>query len=287
MSDSVVADFVARTFDTTTEQDEPVQGRVVMNESAVVFATADHRVTIPLDRIFDVTVGRVPRDVAEFFQDTVSIGYRRNDAKQVAVVESDADTVDRFKTVLFKALLNGTAGLLHHPARVGGRVTGTDAVPARVFVEPRTVSFRTESDALSLALSSVVDFERLVREHQGTKRQVVSVRHIEGTQQVTSEFSLDDERELNLLGRYLRLEYSELKEDLAELDLSTEEVEVLVSIYAADGDAAAVVGGAASTASMVLKDLREKDLVADADDGTTLTTKGRIAVNQHVGGVNG
>jgi len=287
MSDSVVADFVARTFDTTTGRDEPVQGRVVMNDSAVVFATEGDRVTIPLDRIFDVTVGRVPRDVAEFFQDTVSIGYERGEGRQVAVVESDADTIDQFKTVLFKALLNGTAGLLRHPARVGGRVTERDAVPARVFVEPRTVAFRTEGGDFSLDLSAVVDFERLVREHDGSRRQVVSVRHIDGTQQVTSEFSLDAERELNLLGRYLRLEYSELKEELSEVDLSTEEVEALVSIYAADGDASAVLGGAASTTSMILKDLREKELVADTDGGTTLTTKGRIAVNQHVGGVNG
>jgi len=286
MSDSVVADFVARTFDTTTEHDEPAQGRVVMNDSAVVLAMEDDRVTIDLSTIFDVTVGRVPRDVAEFFQDTVSIGYQRHDTRQVAVVEADSDTIGQFKTVLFKALLNGRRGLLRHPARVGGRVTDRDTVSARVFVEPRTVAFRADEGTFSLDLSSVVDFERLVRDHDGSKQQVVSVRHVDGSQQVTSEFSLTSERELNLLGRYLRLEYSDLKEDLAEIDLSTEEIEALVSIYAADGDASAVLGGAASTTSMILKELREKGLVADTDDGTTLTTTGRIAVNQHVGGVN-
>ncbi|MFC7173583.1 hypothetical protein ACFQL0_09955 [Haloplanus litoreus] len=93
---------------------------------------------------------------------------------------------------------------------------------------------------------------------------------------------------MNLLGRYLRLEYSDLVEALSDVSLSDEEVQVLLAIYSAgEGvDPLDVVAAEPSQTTMVLNGLREKELVVDGDQGTELTPKGRVVVNSRLEEVN-
>src|SRR6056297_3970378 len=141
MSEKVIADFVARFSLDTFDSPEPVKGRIVLSQKRLVLATTDSKTTVPLTDIFDINVGHVPGDLESFFQDTITIAYRDGDSRRVAVVEAGTEEVSRFKTVLFKAELNGSRAQVKHPARVGGRVTGSSFQSAKLKIGPGEVRF--------------------------------------------------------------------------------------------------------------------------------------------------
>jgi len=192
-----------------------------------VLAADERKVTIPLSSIFDVAVGHVPQGLGEFFSATVTVACERSDSRIVAAVAAGDDKIEKFTTVLFKALLNGT-DMTVRPARVGGRVTG---------------------------------FERLAREVNGTEQSVLAVRHMPNGQAMTTLAATQSGRKMSILGRYLRLEYSDLMSDLEDVELAAEQVETLVAIYST-GPAvslAAVLDMEASQVTMVLNDLTPPD----------------------------
>ncbi|SDZ83770.1 HTH domain-containing protein [Haloplanus vescus] len=288
MSERVIADFVGEFFLTDMDRDDPVQGRIVMSPKRLVLAADDHKVTIPTDDIFDIAVGHVPPEMRAFFSDSVTIAYREGNQRRMAVIEAESNTVDKFSTVLFKAHLNGQTALVQHPARRGGRVVDSPVTKARLAVDGKTLSFSGPDTDFSIQLATVTDFEKETRALDGEDRPALSVSHVPGTTTLVTVVSLPSERVMNLLGRYFRLEYSDLVEDLADVSLSDEEVEVLVAIYSAgEGvDPLSVVSGDASQTTMVLNGLQEKELVADGDAGVVLTPKGRVVVNSRLEEVN-
>lgn len=307
MSESVVADFTARIGDHGNVHGDPVRCRVVMNETQLVVATEDDREVIPLESVFDVVVGRPPGDVSEFFDDSVTLAYRADVAKAAmsdvpsnlelpadrdgertsVTVLADPETTDRFTTVLFKAMLEGTAALVTYRARAGGRVTGEGATRCSLHLEDRTVVFRTDGGTQRIDVESVVDFDRVQKELAGETRPVISVSHVGGRDAITSEVALPSERKLNVLGRYLRLVYSDLVEDLADLEITEAESEVLVARYTSGGEVnlANVLGIDSSRATMLLDSLVEKGLLAD-DDERSFTSRGLMVVNRRLESVN-
>jgi len=108
-----------------------------------------------------------------------------------------------------------------------------------------------------------------------------------GTGTVTTELALDSGRKMNLLGRFIRLRYTHLKQELKDISLTTDEVEALVAIYSSGPEAslAAVLGIDASRVTMLLNSLVDEGLVEDSD-GVTLTKLGRAAVSEHIEDVN-
>ncbi|MGB9965977.1 CheF family chemotaxis protein [Halobacterium hubeiense] len=286
MSESAIADFVTSFIPDTATHAEPVRGRVVMSKRRIVLATDDDRVTIPLGGVFDVQHDTAPGDLAEFFDDTVTIAYERDGDRRVAVVEGAGDTVERFVILVFKGLLNGSTVYAKHPARRGGRVTDRSFESRTLSVSPGTVELRGDA-AAEIDVSTVTHFERVNRELGGSSRQLLSVRHMDGTGPVTTELALDSGRKMNLLGRFIRLRYTLLKQDLADVDLSEEEIEALVAIYSSGPSAnlATVLGVDASRLTVLLNDLIDKELVRD-DDGPRLTSMGRAAVSEHIEDVN-
>ncbi|CQH54906.1 taxis protein CheF2 [Halobacterium hubeiense] len=286
MSESAIADFVTSFIPDTATHAEPVRGRVVMSKRRIVLATDSDRVTIPLEGVFDVQHEAAPGDLAEFFDDTVTVAYERDGDRHVAVIEGAGDTVERFVILVFKGLLNGSKVHVKHPARRGGCVTDQPFESAKLFVSPGTVEFRGAADA-EIDVSTVTHFERVERELGGTTRPLLSVRHMGATGAVTTELALDSGRKMNLLGRFIRLRYTHLKQELADVELTSEEIEALVAIYSSGPNAnlATVLGVDASRLTMFLNDLIDKDLVRD-DDGVHLTSMGRAAVSEHIEDVN-
>lgn len=285
MSESAIADFVTSFVPDTATHAEPVRGRVVMSKRRIVLATDDDRVTIPLDGVFDVQHQAAPGDLEEFFEDTVTIGYERDGEKRVSVVEGGADTVDKFATLVFKGLLNGTSVYTKHPARRAGRVTDAGFESGTLFLEPGAVRVRDAS--ANIDISTVTHFERVDRDVDGSSRQLLSVRHMANGSPVTSEVLLDSARKMNLLGRFIRLKYSHLKGDLKDIELSREEIEALVAIYSSGPDVnlATILGVDATQVTMYLDTLVDEGLVEDAD-GIRLTALGRAAVSEHIEDVN-
>lgn len=290
MSSRVIADFVGRYVPNPKRgvPETPTDGRIVMNNSQLVVAGDDERLTVPLSDVVDVVVGNVPPGLRDLFDDTVTVGYEREGSVETVLIEAEDDTIDRFVGVLFKCLLNGTEGVVKHPARVGGRVMDTPVLPTRLAVKGDGVRFKTPREDFLIELSSVVDFNRVERSPDGTARPTLLVQHTDGSEVQTSLLAPDSTRALNLLGRYLRVEYERLLGEVADLSLSTAEKRILVSIHATGGDMdfSQVLGGDAARATNVLNSLRKKDLVDEDETGASLTPTGRVVVNRRIEDVN-
>ncbi|MUV90897.1 hypothetical protein GJ629_14165 [Halapricum sp. CBA1109] len=290
MSESVVADFVG-TFNTQQSAgSEPTRGRILLSRQRLVLAADDGKIQIPVENIFDVAVGQVPDDLGDFFSATVTIAFRTQGRQQVAAVEGDDEKIEKFTNVLFKVLLNGTEMTVKHPARVGGRVTGEEFTPAKLFLKPGEVEFRRRGEDVTVRLATVTGFERLEREIAGSKRPVLAVKHMQGGRSVLSLAALPSEQKMNVFGRYLRMEYSDVVTDLQDIDLGEDETELLVTIYST-GDMegiplADILDMEASEVTLLLNRLAEKDLIVDSETGTKITPRGRVVVNNHLEDVN-
>ncbi|TKX86843.1 hypothetical protein EXE43_06270 [Halorubrum sp. SS5] len=288
MEESVVADFVGRVHAASVGTDEPVTGRVLLSQRRMVLATDDGKETIPLSRVFDVVVGSVPGDLRSFFNDSVTVAYDRDGSRRSALVEGEAEDMDRFVRLLFKVLLRNVTVTVRHPAKVGGRVTDASDHRASVSVSPGEIRFGDCPEPFVVDLSAVIDYERTDRTLGGTKRPALVFRHVTDGQTVTSIATVPNERALNILGRYIKIEYDEAMKDLDSFDPTEEQLEILVSIYSAGGEAniADVVTGDVTQTSMILDTLREADLVADGESGAALTRKGQMIVSSYLESVN-
>ena len=288
MEESVVADFVGRVHTPDVESDDPVRGRILLSQRRLVLATADARTTIPLSRVFDVVVGTVPGDLQSFFSDSVTLAYEHRGTRSSVLVEGEHDDLERFTRVLFKALLRDVTVTVRHPAKVGGRVTNATDRTASVSPSSGAIGFLGTDESFSVDLSTVIDYDRTDRTLAGRKRPALVFRHVPDTRTVTSIVTVPDGRTLNVLGRYIRLEYEEVRAEVEALDPTEDELEVLVSIYSAGGEASVseVVTGDATRTSLILESLRESELVVDGETGATLTRKGRMVVTSRLESVN-
>ncbi|WP_440005554.1 CheF family chemotaxis protein [Halomicrococcus sp. SG-WS-1] len=288
MSETVIADFVARFSLDTAEDPEPVRGRIVLSQKRLVLATGGSKTTIPLAAVFDVSVGHVPDELESFFNDTLTVAYERDHGRHTAVIEAGTEEVGQFKTLLFKAMLSGTPVRVKHPARVGGRVTDGEFEAGKIRIQPGRVEFCGVSEPFEVELSAVTYFQKQRREVGGDERTVVAIRHASEGQTVTSEFAVASKHKLNLLGRYFRLEYSEVAKEAERVDTSEREMEALVAIYsgASSGNLAGALGIDAGSAAMLLSDLEEKDLVDDDGERLSLSPAGKMLVSDRIEKVN-
>ncbi|MEF8772685.1 CheF family chemotaxis protein [Halodesulfurarchaeum sp.] len=287
MADSVVADFVTDVIPDTGSYAEPVRSRVLMNRQQVVLVTPDDRISVPIGDVFDIAYGSAPKELRAFFEDTVSVAYEDGQSKRVALIEGADDTVERFTDLLFKGILNKTTVAIKHPAKVGGRITDETFEKGALYVSPAAVKFKTE-DPFSIEVSTVSGFERITRDVFGSSRPVLSVRHADSSGIVTSEIALQPERKMNVLGRFLRIEYSQLKTELEDISLRDMDVEALVGLYsgATKGSLAGMLGVDASQVSTLLQKLVEKGLLTEAQSRWQLTSTGKLAVGEHLEEVN-
>ncbi|WP_423995404.1 CheF family chemotaxis protein [Halorubrum trapanicum] len=288
MEESVVADFVGRVHAASFGTDEPVTGRVLLSQRRLVLATDDGKETVPLSRVFDVVVGSVPGDLRSFFNNSVTVAYERDGSRRAALVEGEPEDMDKFVRLLFKSLLRNVTVTVRHPAKVGGRVTDASDHRASVSVSPGEIRFENCPEPFTVDLSAVIDYERTDRTLGGKKRPALVFRHVTDGRTVTSIATVPNERALNILGRYIKIEYDEAMEELDSFDPTEEQLEILVSIYSAGGEAsiADVVTGDVTQTSMILDTLREAGLVADGESGAALTRKGQMIVSSYLESVN-
>ena len=291
MSESVIADFVAKFDSDTLRRPEPVTGRILLSEKRLVLAVGDDdKLTVPLSSILDIAVGHVPEELSGFFQSTVTVAFERGGGRNVVVVEADDNTIEKFSTVLFKALLNGTRMTVKHPARIGGRVTDAEFTPAQLRLKPRQVVFETADEHITISLSTVTEFSRSTRDIFGDKRPVLEVRHMPGADSMLTMAATDSSRKMSILGRYLRIEYSDLLAEIEDIEISRDQKEILVAIYSgASGEGISlsqIVDADPSKVTMLLNRLEDDELVVDSSEGMTLTPKGQVVVSKHLEDVN-
>lgn len=287
MSDSVVADFPGW-FYTHEVSDEPPKGRILLSQDQLVVASESLQENIATADIFDVKTGDVPERLRSYFNDTVTIGYKTNETRRVVAIEGENKHVDRFATVLFKVLLNGTTTLVRHPARKGGRVTDVKPVTAKLDLQLGEIGFLSSArDRVAVDLDDVINVDRSERDLGAGTHPVVNFRHLADDNSVMTEAGIKSDRKTNLLGRYIRTRYSDLAEALAKLTISQEEEKVLVALYSTNNITLTdVVKFSPQRLTMVVRSLREKGLVADADDNLTLTMKGKIVATNRLKNIN-
>ena len=287
MSETVVADFVGRFFAPGIEG-EPPTGRIILSQRRLVLAADGYKETIPLSSVFDVKLGQVPTEMAGYFNDTVTVAYRADDRRGVAAIEGNDTNIGRSATVLFKVLLNGTPVRTRHPAKIGGRVVDSETHKAGLDVTQGALSFEGCPEPFTVDLRSVVSVERTQRDMGNGTHPIISFRHIEDGTAVTSQVGLDSGRLTNVLGRYIRLRYAEVQEELADIELGEEETEVLVAAYSAGPGVSlsGVVDIEPQRLTMLLNGLADEGLLVDTDEGTKLTAKGRVIVGQRIEDVN-
>lgn len=291
MPESVIADFVAQFDSSVATRDEPARGRVLLSQKRLVLAVdADDRLTIPLTAVLDVAVGHVPDEIQGFFESTVTVAFALEGRGHRAVIEADDATIQKFSRVLFKAILNGTETTIKHPARVGGRVTNESFEPARLFLQPQSVRFKKDSETIQIELPSVTKFSRATREIDGQTRPVLEFQHMPSGEAMVTMAAMNSRRKTAILGRYLRLEYTELMNELKDVDISDDETEILTAIYSGGGQEGVSLSGIVDTdpsnVTMILNRLEDKELVVDTPSGTRLTPKGQIVVNRQLEDVN-
>lgn len=291
MNEKAVADFVGRYVvdPAAGSSGDPRDGRVVMSKRRIVVASDAGRFTIPLSAIVDVVVGNVPPDLRTLFDDTVTLAYETDDeGVRTVLIEAGSDTMTRFVDVLFKCLLNGTEAIAKHPAKIGGRVMDTEATPAKVSIDSKRVTVATPGEDFEIDIESVVDFDRTERAPAGDDRPTLVVMHADGSEVVTSLVAPDARRKVNLLGRYLRIEYSQVRQSIQDVELSDPETRVLVAVYATGGDIdfTQIIDGGGAQATNVLDSLREKGLIDEDGTDIALTSRGRVIVTQRLKDVN-
>ncbi|MFB6299766.1 MAG: CheF family chemotaxis protein [Halobacteriales archaeon] len=276
MAETVIADFVAKIAASELRTETPVQGRIVMNESAVILINQRGKTPIPISSIVDIRLGRVPDKVSEYFEDAVSITYERNDRRQFAVIEADEGVIERFRTVLFKSLLHGASVQLRHPERIGGRIMGFGSTDGNLKIDREGIGLLDDESTFRIDLAAVVGIDQVERELGDTTRPALAIHHRTIGHPVTSVIGLDSPRGLLFLERYLSIDYSVELRDLADLTLSDEELKTLFSLYA---------GATLQSLEQILPDssleetvenLMRHDLIKEGNDRITLTKTGEI-----------
>lgn len=199
----VIADFRGRVVTGEHPQERLSSGRVLMNRRKLVLATDERKTTIPLVSVSDVvTTTESTDDVGEVVV-AVTCGSTRHE--DVAFVSAGRDTLRKFTSVLFRALLGGTAVEVRHPV-VGGDASAEPSVRSGVLrAKERTIGVAGLDDPVSIPLDRVVEVERREREWPRGRRSVLTVTHREDGMTTTTDLAVSSGRKLQLLGRFARL----------------------------------------------------------------------------------
>ncbi|MFC7018239.1 MULTISPECIES: CheF family chemotaxis protein [Haloarcula] len=287
---SVLADFTGTFAAETTDWDGPVEGRILLGKGQLVLAAGeDDTLRVPLDSVFDVSVGTTPNFFDPMPGKPVTVAYRERDKRLAVAVAAGEDAIEKFVTVLYKAMLNGADVTLKHPAKVGGRVTDAGFKGGLLTLQTGAVEFDTDEGPVTIPLDSVIDFNREERAVDGQRRPVLVVSHMDDGTALTTLAAVDSNRKLSLLGRYIRRVYQRVIDSLSQLSLSEAETEALATIYSTgdmDVSLANVLDTEPNQVKRLLHSLHEKGLIESKDGGPVLTARGQIVVTHYLERVN-
>ncbi len=289
-STGLLADFIGSfTLEGTWDQ-EPVDGRVLLNDDQLVLVAPDQKEVLQLSRMVDIVLEQVPQEHSQYFNSSVAVAFASPGQKppRTATIEADGDAADRLGWLLFRTQLHRRTVLLNHPSRIGGRVISGGFEPATLYLGEESVSFGDIKTPFRVPLESVVGFGRPERTVQDTARRVLSIRHVQGGTSIMTDIDVRSKQRRNLMGRILRVEYSKRRAEISDLDLSTTEKELLVALHSGGGaaDLAVMLGIEPSRVSTLLNRLKNEGLIETEGDGVHLTPTGWTALEEHLEDTN-
>lgn len=283
-----VVDFVANFIAGGSGGFDPQRGRVVMSPERLVLVTNSARTDIPLTRIDDIALGKLPERVRDLFDDTVLVGYATPQGRRTALVGGESDDIDKFSDLLYRATLRGLQVDVTYAARVGGLVTKARPTKTAVNLHPQHVEFVGEHDTYEIEKSDVSYVRWIQRTVENSKRLVLSIEHldVDGESVITTEISAQSPRKLNVLARYLRSEFTTAATDASVVDVDEEEMWILLTLHTlgASADIDSIIED--EEGAELVDQLVEKRLLDLHDDTLELTSQGRVLLNRNLESIN-
>lgn len=268
-----------------SRHDQAIEARFSLGER-IAIRNGDYSLEIDLADVFDVRVGTPPTAAADTLTGTVlTIAFERSSGREVLFVGAEKGTLETVAGLLFRRLLNETDVAVKHPSSIGGRVTEKSFEIGNVLVTPGRVGCRGIDRPFSVDIETIVDFSRSTDTLLGERRGIIDITYVKKGVAVSLKLSLSSNRKQQLLGRFLRREYDEIRSGLRGLDVPTPARHALVTLYSRQGTAPAgalLPNSKASTAAVV-RGLRKADLVELDDGEVALTSRGWIYVSEHGG----
>jgi helix-turn-helix protein len=247
---------------------------------------------IAFSDILDVTVGPPPERFADVFDKVFGIKFSDSSGTpKSCFIDYTPQHAELFEYQIFANIINGSSGVAKLGAVRGGQQTNASTGRVAVAVDTDRVAFKLASGAIKeISLGDIVNIQTGSRTVGGEKRRVVTVNHMEEQTRVTSYLSLLKERPQNLLNRYLRREYSKLKQELQAVEISEAETELVIGYYTThdiEQTMQTLTSGDKYRFESIYEDALNHGLVTDPDSGIVgLTQKGRMLANLELEAVN-
>jgi len=258
---------------------EPSDAQVRLDSSSVKVTGSELTEAASLEEIFDVRLGQPPKAAGDAFSGTVLIiGFERGGQRVVLYVDGSVSTLEQFSGLLFRRLLDGTEVAVCHPVTLGGRVTVESTNIGTLRVTPGRIGCTGINNPLNVNIESVVDVTRTKTELLGRREPSVRFQYVKRGVVVGVALSLNPPRKLNLLGRYLRRTYSQLRQQARALNPPAPIVQTLIRLYAHGGrtDSRAMLATVSDNPEALLQTLLDNELVELADGEVRLEMLGWV-----------
>lgn len=279
--EKVIADFIAK----STTPDGQTQGgrledfeksRIILGKKTLVIATKNEKQVIGVPQIFDVKKTEVSEELKDMIEDSLKIGYLKNEKPSISVIKAESDKLNRFAFLLMRILLKGGKVFYKHPAIRGGVLLNKEWSNGTLNIAKGAVLL----DKKTIKLSSVRDI-RVEKRTVGSKQvDILNIKSIEEGESVTSYIYVPDKRTMNLLKRYIAFEYGSILKALNKIKLSQSEKQIIQAIYSGlpVDDLPVVMSMEASEVQRMVNNLESKELVKNGE----LTPLGEVAANRYM-----
>jgi len=149
------------------------------------------------------------------------------------------------------------------------------------------VQFSDGEAVATIDVGDVIGVDHEHREFRETQRPTLAVDHTSNGATLTTFLTLPQKRDLTLLSQFIELNYTQVADDVSELDLSMMETQAIVALYSAGGSAPLemVLTGEGSQDDL-LETLENQRLVINDGDELQLTSRGEVAVTEEIETVN-
>lgn len=279
--EKVIADFIAK----STTPDGQAQGRkmedfeksrIILGKKTLVIATKNEKQVIGIPQIFDVKKTEVSEELKELMEDSLKIGYIKNERPSITVIKAKSEKLNKFALLLMRILLKGKKVIYKHPAIKGGVLLRKEWNNGVLDIAKGAVLLDKEN----INLSSVRDIRVEYRTVGSKQVEVLNIKSIEEGESVNSYIHVPDKRTMNLLKRYIAFEYGSILKSLNKIKLSQSEKQIIQALYSGlpVDDLPAVMNMEASDVQRMVNNLESKDLLKNG----RLTPLGEVAVSRYM-----
>ncbi len=279
--EKVIADFIAK----STTPDGQTQGkkmedfeksRIILGKKTLVIATKEEKKVIGIPQIFDVKKTEVSEELKEFMEDSLKIGFIKDEKPSITVIKANSEKLNKFAFLLMRILLKGKQVIYKHPAIKGGVLLRKEWNNGILNIAKGSVLLDKEP----INLGSVRDIRVEYRTIGSKQVDVLNIKSTEEGESLASYIHVPDKRTMNLLKRYIAFEYGGILKALNKIKLSQSEKQIIHALYSGlpVDDLPVVMNMEATDVQRMVNNLESKELLKNGE----LTPLGEVAVNRYM-----